>query len=1355
LPLHLLLGAVVVAPGAAIGESDLISGLPSGSGNGVARADHHPLTTPQVARAYGKLPLSFEANRGQTDSRVKFLSRGAGYTLFLTPREAVLSLRQPVPGRGGAASGLGADARRKPGRERHIAVRMRLAGANLKPRVQGVHRLAGTTNYLVGRDPNAWRTAIPGFAGARYRNVYRGVDLVYHGTQGRLEYDFRVAPGADAGQVAIDFSGTRDVSLDRHGDLILRTAAGALRQHRPVIYQQVAGARRAVRGRFVVRGRRVEFRVGRYDRSRPLVIDPVLEYSTYLGGRGGDRGSAIAVDGTGNAYVAGLSASADFPISDGAYQSARTGDPADIFDSDAFVTKIGTSGKLVYSTFLGGGGASDFANAIAVDASGRAYVAGETQSQAFPTTAGALQPKAPPSYGTAFFTVLKADGSGLVYSSYLGGPDGGGDVATGVAVDGSGRAYVTGGTSSADFPTKAGAGSVDPIQSHSNGSSDAFVAKLNPDATGDSSLVYSTYLGGADYDGGGGIAVDSGGDAYVTGSTYSVDFPTQNPLPGQAASVGSGDAFVSKLNANGSALEYSTYLGGTNDDSANGIALDGPGHAYITGSTTSPDFPTKDAFQPQPGSPEPYLHDAFVAELSPDGSAFEYSSYLGGKGDDVAQGIGVDASGGAYVVGEADGQNTSGFGTFPSVDPLAKPADTGDAFVTRVRPGGGGLSFSSYFGGGGEDAAYAVAVDSSGSAYLTGDAVSTDLPTYRPLQAQSASRAIGDRRDAFVVKIAPGDPGAPVVTDLGHLSGPRGTSVIITGHGFAGATVVRFGGVAADRFTVDSDTQITATAPAPGEGPTPVTVTTTSGTSGPNPIADFTYAQGTWDLTDLSARLAGVATRLKDGRVLVAGGCCGPDFSLLATAELYDPSDGKWHATGSMNAPRYAFTATLLSDGRVLVAGGNGPDGTLNTAELYDPATGAWTTTGSMAQARYRHTATLLPTGKVLVTGGDGPLASAELYDPTTEKWTDASPMREGRSQHTATLLPTGMVLVAGGCCDTENNNLASAELYDPATDSWTSTGSLATGRAEHTATRLEDGRVLLAGGSSRFLYSLASAEVYDPAAGTFTSAGAMAHPRGEAAAALLSNGKVLVTGGFEGNNGVHNTAEVYDPVAGHWGSAGVMRDYRGAFGLQVLFAIPLTTGKVLVGGAPGTSDELYDPTPDGGPDSGPGANATAPASSGPVPGGAFPPLAGTDVTAPVLSGLGLSNNPFVVGHRSTSLFGVAAALRHRRGTAFRYRLSEAARVRIVISRRRTGRRQGGRCVTASFRLRHAQRCARLLRQGTLTRTSHRGANRVAFSGRIGAKALRPGRYQGTLTATDAAKNTSRPRTITFTIARR
>ena len=684
-----------------------------------------PFNAPGVD-SYGKLPLSFEANQGQSDGRVKFLSRSGGYAVFLTQDEVVLVLR----GRDEKAhKGQNVSAASAPQSGTVPSVlRMKVRDANPAARVTGMEQLPGASNYFIGNDPAKWRTNVPTYAKVKYEGIYPGIDLVYYGNQRQLEYDFIVAPGADLRHIALEISGAQRIRRDEYGDLVLKTGEGEIRWHRPVAYQEKDGARQEIASRYAVTAaNRVGFEVGQYDQNRPLYIDPYI-YSTFLGGSGEDVGSGIAVDSTGNAYVVGYTGSTNFP-------TKNPLQPANGGTVDVFVAKINPSGSaFVYSTYLGGSGA-DYGYGVAVDSAGNAYVTGLTGSTNFPITAGSFQTVCSGGCNSydAFVSELNPTGSALVYSTYLGGTSI--DVGYGIAVDSVGNAYVTGYTESSDFPTK------NPVQpAYGGGLEDVFVAELN---SAGSALVYSTYLGGSNEEVGRGIAVDSAGNAYVTGETDSYNFPTMNPF--KAYLGGINNAFVSKLSPSG-AFVYSTYLGGTHDDYGSGIAADSAGDAYVTGFASSTDFPiTPGALQTvcNGGSGCNQYGDAFVTKLNSTGSALVYSTYLGGSNSDGGSGIAVDSAGNAYVTGQTSSTN------FPLQSPLRKILEgQDDAFVSRINPAGSALVYSTYLGGSHVDAGYGITVDGAGNTYVMGLTYSTDFPTSNPLQP-----TYGGAGDAFVTKL--------------------------------------------------------------------------------------------------------------------------------------------------------------------------------------------------------------------------------------------------------------------------------------------------------------------------------------------------------------------------------------------------------------------------------------------------------------------------------------------------------------------------------------------------------------------------------------------------------------------------
>jgi len=715
-----------------------------------------------AAVLYNRLPLMFEANQGQTDAAVKFLARGAGYGLFLTRNEAVLALRS---GHGAAPSEAS-------------VVRMKLANANPNADLAGTERLPGKGNYFIGNDPKKWHRDVPQFARIRYRSVYRGVDLVYYGRQGRLEYDFEVAPGSDPNQIKLRFEGSRNLKLAENGDLEVGLNGAELRLLAPRVYQNYGSEQRTVSARFLMLGEKeVGFALGEFDRSRELVIDPVLTYSTYLGGSGIESCStitglpqtpgcpAIAVDSAGSVYVAGATTSTNFPVTAGVYQGA----PAAGFKANVFVTKFNTTGSsLVYSTYLGGNGL-DYTAGVAVDSAGDAYVAGTTTSSNFPTNGlNAPFQSAPLSAGKhVFVSVLNSAGSGLMYSTYLSGN--GTDIASGVALDPSANIYVTGTTTSSEqetgFPSTVGAFQIAP-----NATNQIFLAKLDAATPGPGSVVYSTYFGGSSPSNGsvvgGGVAVDTNSNAYITGGTNFTNLPVLNAYQGTL--LGGYDVFVAKFNptaVSGSQLVYSTYLGGAGDDFGYGIAVDSSFYAYVTGATNSTDdfgitqTSGSTAFQGTYGGGE---SDAFVAKLGVacTGTScttttvpLTYFTYLGGAGTDVGTAIAVDTIGGARVTGWTNSTN------FPVFNSRLAQTNYGggnsDAFVARVdttatTPTAPGHN-SAYFGGNGTDIGTSIATDSEGADYLAGETSSTaGFPLLNAFQP-----ALNGPSDAFVSKLGP------------------------------------------------------------------------------------------------------------------------------------------------------------------------------------------------------------------------------------------------------------------------------------------------------------------------------------------------------------------------------------------------------------------------------------------------------------------------------------------------------------------------------------------------------------------------------------------------------------------------
>jgi len=582
---------------------------------------------------------------------------------------------------------------------------------------------------------------VPTYARIAYQGVYPGIDLVYHGRQGHLEYDWRLAPHATVNRIRLAVGGATGLHLDSRGALVIGTQGGAVRQDAPVAYQEINGARRPVAARYVLLGvRQVGLTLGAYDHGKPLVIDPVLSYATYLGSSDIDQATGIAVDGSGNVYVAGDTLSTTFPTTTGAYATTLAGGTS---TGDAFVSKLSADGStLLYSTYLGGNGDED-AWHVAVDGAGEAEVVGYTASTNYPTVNAAQG-----TYGggvyNAFASKLSTDGSALVYSTYLGGN--GDDEAYGLALDSAGDAYVAGLTSSTNFPLK------NALQSAFSGIYDAFVTELDPNGA----LLYSTYLGGRRDTDAYGIAIDGAGNAYVTGATTSPNFRVSaTAYQRRYKGVCSGgsctyNAFVAKIAAGGTGLLYATYLGGSNDDEAEAITVDGAGNAWVTGNTASTNFPTTGNAIQKTNSGNPYA--VFVSELTADGSALPYATYLGGSGDNESYGIALDSANNVYIAGETSSTD------FPTVNATQATYGGGayNAFVSELTAAGGTLAFSTYLGGSGDDAAFGIAVAPDDSVDVAALTASTNFPTMNPLQAANAGSY-----DAFVAGYSAPAPTCP------------------------------------------------------------------------------------------------------------------------------------------------------------------------------------------------------------------------------------------------------------------------------------------------------------------------------------------------------------------------------------------------------------------------------------------------------------------------------------------------------------------------------------------------------------------------------------------------------------------
>ncbi|HYS53863.1 MAG TPA: SBBP repeat-containing protein [Thermoanaerobaculia bacterium] len=688
---------------------------------------------------FGKLPLSFEPNRGQFDARVRFVARGPGYSVFLTPAESVLDLRRAV-------------------------VRMRLAGANKNPSIAGAEQLPGRSNYYqtdLTRARAACRAGvcgllegatgrrfenIPSYASVRYANVYSGVDLIYRGNQQQLEYDLVVAPGADPGVIRLAFEGVERMKVSTEGELVLQVAGGEIRQHKPILYQEVDGVRKSVDGSYVIAGsRQVRFSVGAYDRGRPLILDPVVSWGTYMGGSASDFATAIAIDTSGNTYITGQTQSTDFPL------LLNPPDPNPILSGHyvLFVAKINAAGTtLMYSTYWEENPAVisyNVGKGIKVDAANNAYITGQ--------------------YGPGSAAlILRLNASGIgTYAVSLG--TSGDNRGNGIAIDGAGYAYVTGLASSTGFPITMGA-----YQTTSGGGADAFIAKLNTNgASNNTSIVYSTYLGGSTDDEGNAIAIDGSGKAYVTGQTFGSSFPVTAGAFQSTAGGGLSDAFVSKLSADGTTLLYSTLLGGGYFEAGYAIAVDASGYASIAGYAESSGLPTTaGAYQTTwtygdcrvlVGDPPKPCGDAFVAKFNPSASgaaSLVYSTYLGSSGRDIAYALAIDGAGNAYVSGLAQGAPYTPPGPFPAVNPIAGfNSSNSQGFVARLNAAGSALLFSTYY----TSEPDGLVLDGSGGVYIAGGTTSTTgIATGGAYQTTNHGSG-----DAYIAKLS-GFPVPPTIT---------------------------------------------------------------------------------------------------------------------------------------------------------------------------------------------------------------------------------------------------------------------------------------------------------------------------------------------------------------------------------------------------------------------------------------------------------------------------------------------------------------------------------------------------------------------------------------------------------------
>lgn len=714
-------------------------------------AVQNPVEKATSSEALNSVPANFEANRGQADADVKFVGRGNGFGVLLKADGAVLALQNRKQGSADKSALRG---KQSPDESlpAHL-VTMKLDGANSTAFVSGVQEQTARANYFIGDDPSKWVRGVETYSGVLYSSVYRGVDLMFHSNEQQLEYDFMVAPGADADEIRLRFDGVERVTLANEGTLILKTPAGELRHQRPVAYQEKAGARIPVTADFKKLGDgTIGFQVGSYDQALPLVIDPVLVYSTYVGGGASDFGRGITVDAAGNAYVVGDSFSSDF-----LFRASTT-------NSDVFIGILASNGLLLTYGFFGGL-KNDTATGLTVDGSGNVYLCGSTESTDFPivnSVGSALLGSS-----DAFVVKMTPNLQQFFYSSLIGGSAQESGVS--VATDAAGSAYISGRTTSADFPL------VGAIQvSYGGGDSDAFVSKLAPDGK---TLIYSTYLGGngtEDLSNRSGISVDTAGNAYVTGDTQSANFPLKSAVqPAKNGNTSTSDAFVSVINPSGSDFVYSTYLGGLNDDFGLAIATDSSKNAYVAGKTKSTSFPGSTATRTSTTT-----SDAFVAKLNPAGSAISYLTFVGGpSGDDAANAITVDSGGSAVIAGSAG----PGVPTVSSIQSFFK-GGADDALIAKLSTSGA-VSFSTYMGGSGDEEALGVALGADGVIYVTGFTDSLDFLIHEPLRAANAGV-----KDIFIAKIDPNTTSNKPVLIQAVISGKN---LIVYGQNFQIGAVLR------------------------------------------------------------------------------------------------------------------------------------------------------------------------------------------------------------------------------------------------------------------------------------------------------------------------------------------------------------------------------------------------------------------------------------------------------------------------------------------------------------------------------------------------------------------------------------
>ncbi|WP_238882855.1 SBBP repeat-containing protein [Clostridium sp. YIM B02551] len=702
-----------------------------------------------IEKKYTMFPLSFQVNEGQIDPEAKFMAKGSNYNLFFTPSQVVLSLRQRNDLNLNKAESVSTN------EELEVSyVKMHFINAKGDLEIIGLEELPAKCNYFIGNDTSRWLTNISTYEKIKYKNIYQGIDIVYYGNQQQLEWDFIVQPNCDASQINIDFSGVEKITIDEQGNLILLIDSETLKLCKPLVYQEVAGKQNKVEADYVIsEDQTVSFKLGQYDHSKSLVIDPILIWSTYYGDSGPDVGYAITTDSNNDVYITGYTQSNTFPTPTSLYPYKA--------GWDAFVAKIkGDGSGVIFFTYIGGSiskdpgssGPHDYGYGIAVDSLKNIWVTGTTWCTDFPIF-NPIQ-GANGGYCDCFISKISASGSSLLYSTYFGGGDY--DQSFSIAVDILDSIYITGYTRSFGFPTTPGA--LKPVKGDI--SVDAFILKLSSTGT---IIQYCTYLGGTQDDFGRGIGVDKNLNLYIAGDTKG-NFPMFNALQ-PVYGGGLLDTFVTKLVPAGGAYNYvfSTYLGGAGEDNSRGIAIDNAGNVYAIGYTTG-NFPIKNALQPSFGGG---TYDAFIYKITTGGSLLVYSTYLGGTGDDLGYGIAVDANENAYITGST----TSSVG-FPTTNAFQLTyAGNTDAFVAKINYIGI-LSYSSYLGGANYDIGYGIAVNIDGDVIIVGATYSNGQPPPGPgFPTKDPFQSINNGNgDIFITKLSepiiPPTPPEPIEVKL-------------------------------------------------------------------------------------------------------------------------------------------------------------------------------------------------------------------------------------------------------------------------------------------------------------------------------------------------------------------------------------------------------------------------------------------------------------------------------------------------------------------------------------------------------------------------------------------------------------